>query len=492
MSIDLESFIGQSKSEAPKVRKSILNTDKSDIDKYNEGKSYSYRYYADILKDVQVYMATTYQDILANSMTKTDKSLVKEYVNQYLITQNVRCRECADLNELVDKLYKDMAEFSFITDWLENADKLKLEEININSWDDIEVIADGEKYKADEKFNDPQHAVDVVRRMLQVSNTVIDDGNPTALGSLAKNIRISALKSPVLDDDIGVAASIRIVGSKALSKEKLEEGTATEKMLEFLSAALRYGISICIAGNTGSGKTSTAGWLLSTIPDYKRIYTIEEGSREFDLIRRNADGAVRNSVIHTITKSTVDGQNDVTQEDLLDFSLRFDPDIICVGEMRSREAFAAQEASRTGHTVITTIHAKTAAGAYMRMTTLAKRAYEFSDDTLMKLMVEAFPIIVYQRQLEDHSRKITEIIEGEDYRDGKVIYRTLFRYVVDENVVTNEGTSVVGHFEEPNGISERLKDEFLQNGAEKKIVDMFYTEKPMRRKTDAKPDILFV
>ena len=165
--------------------------------------------------------------------------------------------------------------------------------------------------------------------------------------------------------------------------------------------------------------------------------------------------------------------NDVTQEDLLDFSLRFDPDIICVGEMRSREAFAAQEASRTGHTVITTIHAKTAAGAYMRMTTLAKRAYEFSDDTLMKMMVEAFPIIVFQRQLEDHSRKITEIIEGEDYSDGKLKYRTLFRYVVDENVIKDDHTSVIGHFESPNGISKRLMDEFLQNGADRKTAEHF-------------------
>lgn len=475
MSIDLESFIGH-KNEAFSGKTEANTSSKNDIEKFNENKGFSFRYYADILKDVQVFMATTYQDILAMDMTKSDRTLVKEYINQYLITQNIRCRECFELNDLVDKLYKDMAEFSFITDWINNAEIMKLEEININSWDDIELIADGVKRKATEKFNDPQHAVDVVRRMLQVSNSVIDDGNPTALGSLAKNIRISALKSPVLDEDIGISASIRIVGSKGLSREKLSEGTATDRMLEFLSEALRYGVSMCIAGNTGSGKTSTAGWLLSTIPDDKRIYTIEEGSREFDLIRRNKDGTVRNSVVHTITKTTVDGQNDVTQEDLLDFSLRFDPDIICVGEMRSREAFAAQEASRTGHTVITTIHAKTAVGAYMRMTTLAKRAYEFSDETLMKLMVEAFPIIVYQRQLEDHSRKVTEIIEGEDYRDGKVIYRTLFRYVVDENIVGDDGTTVIGHFEEPSGISSRLRDEFLQNGAERGKIDKFYHE----------------
>ncbi len=236
---------------------------------------------------------------------------------------------------------------------------------------------------------------------------------------------------------------------------------------------MKNSISVCIAGNTGSGKTSTASWILSTIPDQKRIYTIEEGSREFDLIRTNENGVPQNSVIHTITKSTIDHNGDVTQEDLLDLSLRFDPDVICVGEMRSREAFAAQEAARTGHTVITTIHSKTAVGAYLRMTTLAKRAYEFSDETLMKMMIEAFPIIVYQRQLEDGSRKITEIIEGEGYENGKVKYRTLFRYVVDDNINENGQTRVVGHFEQINTISNSLREELLQNGAPQVVVGHF-------------------
>jgi len=39
-------------------------------------------------------------------------------------------------------------------------------------------------------------------------------------------------------------------------------------------------------------------------------------------------------------------------------SLRFNPDIIVVGEMRGAEANAAQEAARTGVAVLTTIQFK--------------------------------------------------------------------------------------------------------------------------------------
>lgn len=430
--------------------------------------------YNDLLVTVQSYMSNTYENLLSSEMSDADSRLVKDYIRQYLVTHIIKLDDMTE-DELTEKLYSDMAEYSFLTKLLKNAEEMHLEEIDINSWEDIDLIVAGHRYKSPETFSSPQHAIDIIRRMLQLNGSVIDDGKPHALGSLAKNIRITALKTPLLDDEVGVAASIRVVGKSTLSKTKLAQDTATVGMLDFLSVAVKYGISVCIAGNTGSGKTSTASWLMSTLPDSKRIYTIEEGSRELDLVRRDKKGKITNSVIHTITKSSLDKSSEVSQENLLDYALRFNPDIICVGEMRSREAFAAQEAARTGHTVITTIHSKTAAGAYMRMTTLAKRAYEFSDETLMKMMVEAFPLIVYQRQLEDSSRKITEIIEGEGYVNGDLKYRTLFRYVVDDNSQVNaKGKAIIeGHFEKVEGISEKLRNEMVQNGAPKRFAQFF-------------------
>lgn len=407
---------------------------------------------------------------------------------------------------LTNCLYRDMVEWSFLSVYLNPkvVEFLNLEEININSWNDIEIIYNGKREKLRETFLSPTQAVDIIRRMLQQSDTIIDDSNPVALGSLGNNTRITVLKTPILDNNIGISASIRIVSANSSSKndlkKKLLKNTATADMLYFLENIINYGISVCIAGNTGSGKTTTANWLLSTIPNEKRIYTIEQGSREFNLIKygelstidtekvsdktisnffenyENIKGkeCVVNRVVHTLTKSSNDEKANITQQKLLDLALRFNPDVICVGEMRSEEAFAAQEAARTGHTVITTIHSKNAVGTYMRMTTLAKRAYEFTDETLMRLMIEAFPIIVYQHQMEDTSRKITEIIEGEDFKDGKVIYRTLFKYVVDDNVVQNNKKTVIGHFERVNGISEALKNELMQNGMPKNMVNRFY------------------
>ena len=138
-----------------------------------------------------------------------------------------------------------------------------------------------------EHFESPEHAINVIRRMLHVSGMVLDDASPSVLGHLSKNIRIAVLKTPLVDEDVGVAASIRIVNPQSMKKQDfIKGGTATSQMLDFLSECIRYGISVCVAGATSSGKTTLLGWLLTTIPDGKRIYSIENGSRELALVRR--------------------------------------------------------------------------------------------------------------------------------------------------------------------------------------------------------------
>ena len=192
--------------------------------------------------------------------------------------------------------------------------------------------------------------------MLHVSGMVLDNASPAVLGHLSKNIRIAVLKTPLVDEDVGICASIRIVNPQSMTQaDFVKGGTATGEMLDFLAECIRYGISVCVAGATSSGKTTLAGWILTTVPDSKRIFTIENGSRELDLVRVK-EGKVMNRVIHTLTRDSENEKQTVDQDDLLDMALRFNPDIVCVGEMRSSEAYSAQEAARTGHTVLTTIH----------------------------------------------------------------------------------------------------------------------------------------
>lgn len=50
--------------------------------------------------------------------------------------------------------------------------------------------------KIPDKFKSPQHAIDVIRRLLSTCGMVIDDTMPSVIGYLDKNIRISVDKRP--------------------------------------------------------------------------------------------------------------------------------------------------------------------------------------------------------------------------------------------------------------------------------------------------------
>lgn len=434
--------------------------------------------FGEVLDEVQSYISSKYSALVVEGINNVGsgndevKKQVKRYIGKYLLDYRLSV-EGMTQEELIDKLYTEMAEFSFLTKYIFGTG---IEEININAWDDVEVqYSNGTTVKLDEHFESPDHAINVVRRMLHVSGMVLDNTSPAILGHLSKNIRIAVLKTPLVDEDVGVAASIRIVNAQKLTKEDfLRSGTATDEMMEFLSFVVRYGASTTVAGATSSGKTTLTGWLLTTIPDDKRIYTIENGSRELGLVKRDENGRIINKVIHTITRESEDEKKSITQDNLLDMALRFHPDYIVVGEMRSSEADSAQEAARTGHTVITTIHSNSCEATWRRMVTLCKRKYPNVDDNvILNLVTEAFPIVVYAKQLENKSRRIMEIMECEIKPDGERVYHTLYRYKITENRVCDGKFVIKGEHVKVNNPSPSLQRRILENGASQEELDKF-------------------
>ena len=431
------------------------------------------RSFSDVLSQVQGYLSGKYASVITDTGADT-KEQMKRLITRYLQDNRLAVEGMGNM-ELVDALYTEMAEYGFLTKYIFGEG---IEEIDINSWKDIEVqYSDGRNEKLSEHFDSPEHAANVVRRMVQSSGKVLDNASPVLTSRLAKNIRVAVIKSPVLDDDAGVAASIRIVNPRNLSKEDfVESGTATDEMLDFLSVCLRYGVSICVAGATSSGKTTVAGWLLSTIPDNKRIFTIEDGSRELQLIRER-DGKVVNSVIHTQTRDSENERQRIDQIALLDIALRFNPDIICVGEMRGPEANAAQEAARVGVAVLTTIHSNSSEGTYRRMVSLCKRAVDTPDDTLMQYVTEAYPIVVYCRQLENKQRRITNISECEILPDGSRQLRRLYEYQITENRLEGDRFIVEGEHHCCEDISPGLQKRFIENGMPRTALEQFLHKK---------------
>lgn len=411
-----------------------------------------------LLHKVQQYISEHYAASLSDS---SKYGQLRSYIEKYLY-DNGYTVEGLSFRELSEKLYSEMAEYSVLTKYL---GRDEIEEVNINGWDDIAVTyTDGRIEKAAEHFYNPQHAVDIVKRLLHHSGMIIDNATPMSQGHLPGNTRITALKEPIVDEDRGISVSIRLLHPSRVNREQLVKGgNSTQKMIDFLCMCLRYGVSFVVAGATSSGKTTLLNALLTSIPDNKRIFTIESGSRELSLVRVR-DGKVMNNVVHTLSRPSDNEAYDITQEDLVVASLRFNPDIVVIGEMRDVEAYSAVEASLTGHTVVSTVHASAADAAHMRLALLCQKRFPIDFSTSLMQAGQAFPLVVYAHKLEDNSRKIMDISECVIANDGSRSYRTLFRYVITKNEIRNGKFIVEGHFEQPELMSDNLKAKLLQFG----------------------------
>lgn len=113
---------------------------------------------------------------------------------------------------------------------------------------------------------------------------------------------------------------------------------------------------VLIVGPTGSGKTTTLYSMLNSLNnDERKIITVE------DPVEYQFEG---------IVQIPVKGQKigDVGFAEKLRAILRLDPDIVMVGEIRDQDtAKTALQASLTGHLVLSTFHASSAAAAISRL-----------------------------------------------------------------------------------------------------------------------------
>lgn len=119
---------------------------------------------------------------------------------------------------------------------------------------------------------------------------------------------------------------------------------------------------IVVTGPTGSGKTTTLAAVLGVLNDPRRkIVTIE------DPVEYQVEG---------VNQVQMHSEIGLTFARTLRSLLRFDPDIIMVGEMRDSEtASIGVNAALTGHLVLTTLHTNSAAGAVVRLLDLGVQAY---------------------------------------------------------------------------------------------------------------------
>lgn len=160
----------------------------------------------------------------------------------------------------------------------------------------------------------------------------------------------------------------------------------------------RAGI-ILFTGPTGSGKTTTLYALLENILHEKSIQTITLE----DPIEKNID---------SIIQVQINEKAGLTYQSGLKAALRHDPDILMVGEIRdAHTAKFAFEASLTGHLVLSTLHAKDAAGTISRLLDMGVKRSDLEQSLIAVASLQLMPIAM-QKGLPRRAA-IFELLDGQ-------------------------------------------------------------------------------
>lgn len=427
--------------------------------------------YSEILSRMQYLISTNHSSELAQVLYSDQSEMkLKSLIVRYLNSERLAAKGIENIAQLCDKIYNDMAGMGLLTEYLKDDE---VEEVNINSYNGIWVLYKDRKVLIPHSFNSPEECINIVKKMSRFGNVILDGSKPIGDSFIAKGIRMSGAIAPCVDPEAGAIASVRKQKPSHITRENLIAwGTATAEQLDFLTLCVNNGISVAIAGSTGAGKTSDMGYILGCISDEKRIVTIED-TRELNLARFNEDGLMINDVIHMLTK---DEPNPITMLDLLKLSLRLHPAILVPAEMRGKEALTVQEAGRTGHTIVSTLHANSARTAYERILTMCLEAgTTLSEERLLKNIVDAFPIMLFKMQLPDGSRKYVEIFEATGTLNGEVVGDTLYRFVVQSHEKDSTGRIIKthGHHKRAGHISGTLAEKLLMNGVDTEIIQHY-------------------
>lgn len=428
----------------------------------DSGESMQAQDYSEILDKLQRIIAKNHSAELAQVLYSEEaEEKLKDLIMRYLNSEHLVAKDRSNISELVDAIYYDMAGMGLLSPYLQDTDT---EEINVNGYGGIWVLYKDRKVRLNKTFGTPEACSNIVRKMSRFGNVILDGSKPVGDSFIARGVRMSGAISPCVDPDAGAIASIRKQKPSFITRENLIEwDTATAEELDFLTLCVNNGVSVAIAGATGSGKTADMGYILSCVPPDKRIVTIED-TRELSLVKFDENGVMINDVIHLLTKEE---PNPISMLDLLKLSLRLHPEILVPAEMRGKEALTVQEAGRTGHTIVSTLHANSARTAYDRILTMCLEAgTSLSEGRLLKNIVEAFPIMLFKMQLPDKSRKYMEIFEATGVKNGEVTGSTLYKYVIDHYERDKDGKIIkaVGTHKRLGCISPALAEKLLIGG----------------------------
>ncbi len=339
----------------------------------------------------------------------------------YRVLREAESREYLPLNvktALGRELFNAFRKLDLLEEFLEDDE---ITEVMINGTQNIFYEKKGRIFQSDKRFLSKEKLEDVIQQIVAGANRLVNEASPIVDARLADGSRVNVVLAPIALN--GPIVTIRKFPTESITmKQLIAWNSISEEVAEFLALLVESGYNIFISGGTGSGKTTFLNALSQHIPKDERIITIEDNAE-----LRILD--VPNLVSLEARNANVEGTGEVTIRQLIKSALRMRPDRIIVGEVRSAEAIDMLQALNTGHDgSLSTGHANSPEDMLSRLETMVLMGMELPLTAIRRQIASGIDVIVHLGRLRDKSRKLLEVSEVMDYREGEIHLQTVYRY----------------------------------------------------------------
>ena len=368
------------------------------------------------------------QQLSAEQFKRELSHLVEHIVDQEKIVVNQ-----AERRQLVIDMQHEMLGFGPIEPLLVDP---TVSDILVNGYNQIYVERRGKLELTPIVFNDNDHLLKVIEKIVSRVGRRIDESSPMVDARLPDGSRVNAIIPPLAID--GPTLSIRRFSVKPLTMaDLLQYKSLTPPIATLLDSLAKAKVNILISGGTGSGKTTLLNVLSGFIPSDERIVTIEDAA-ELQLQQPH--------VVRLETRPpNIEGKGEIPQRSLVKNALRMRPDRIILGEVRGGEALDMLQAMNTGHEgSLATIHANTPRDALSRLENMVGMANaNLSARAVRQQIASAITVVIQIMRFTDGTRKLISLQEVTGMEGDTVTMQEIFQF--RRSGVNAEG-KVLGQF----------------------------------------------
>jgi pilus assembly protein CpaF len=323
-----------------------------------------------------------------------------------------------------------------------------ISEVMVNAADEVYYERDGVIFESGVRFRDDGHVYRIIDRIVSAIGRHVDEASPMVDARLPDGSRVNIIIPPLVPKSPTITIR-KFRGDRYQIDDLVGIGTLSDSIAALLKSCVRGKLNIVLSGGTGSGKTTLLNAVSGFIPEGERVVTIEDPI-ELKLQQRHV-------ISMEARPTSIEGQGEITQRDLVRNALRMRPDRIIVGEVRGSEAFDMMQAMNTGHEgSLTTVHANTPRDALARIENMVLMAgFDLPVVVIREQMASALHLIVQLSRLVDGSRRIVAVTEVSGMEGSLVTLQDIF--VFKQTGIDLATGRVVGDLH-PTGIRPRFAD----------------------------------